>query len=133
MRDLLFASMEEVFRTEADVRLLVPDSVRPPRTEEAAIVIGDDVYADVVLWGRVLALDDETVIEPMITLHPRFESAAFLWSPLSSSPMHPSVENAALEVVRSSSGKICVRRAKAEEIRDVAVVLSVSLYFPSTR
>jgi len=119
MQQLLFSKIADVLSGEKGVRVLCPEEVESPRVEDEAVALGEPLYADAIIWGRVIELKGDTIIEPMVTTISKkntgFREPAF--------PLENSVQ--ALRSPVTETNALDSRVAKAQEIADLAVLLAV--------
>jgi tetratricopeptide (TPR) repeat protein len=132
MRQLLYAALAEVLEEERGVRVMTPDADLPPRTDGEARDFGEQHLADVTIWGRVVSVGGETVIEPHIAAAPIGDKEWTYRPPFGGFADLIGSQPQALATQQASADELKLRMAKAEEIRDLALVLAATRYFEST-
>ena len=121
MRQLLFSALADVLEDEPGVRVMMPDSETPPRTDGEAQKFGNVHLADVTIWGRVISVGGETVIEPHIATR---KPEGGIREREANYPNNQGLGE--LRAVESADDQFALRQAKANEIRDLAVILAVT-------
>jgi len=114
MQQLLFSEIAEALSGEKKIRVLCPEDVAAPRVEEEALDLAKPLYADAIIWGRVVELKGETVIEPMITTVGFFEDTG--------APFGGYVEPLRSSVTQTNA--LDSRVAKAKEVADLGILLA---------
>lgn len=121
MRQLLYTSMADALEGEESVRVMTPEADAPPRTEKEARNFGVPHYADVIIWGRVVTLKGETVIEPKVT-----ERELAWWEQRQEQQEAGGIESVRANAERSD--QLAIRQAKADEVANLAIVLAATRY-----
>jgi tetratricopeptide (TPR) repeat protein len=123
MRQLLYASLAEVLEEERGVRVMTPDADAPPRTDGEARTFGENHLADVTIWGRVISVAGETVIEPHIA-SAESDEESFGGDDSATDPAGKELD--ALRAGQAAENQFAMRQAKADEIRNLAVILAAT-------
>lgn len=115
MQALIERRVSDELGGEEDVRILGRDIMDTPRTHDEARALGEKLGATIVVWGEVLVLRDEVEIQPFMTVveydyWTRDRSAAALLANL------------------KEPSQLALRKAKAEEVGDMALLVAGAYY-----
>ncbi len=115
MQTLVEREVFEELGREENVTILGKEISEIPRSHAAAHSLGERLGATAVIWGEVLVLRGEVDIQPYITMT----------KPVSS---REDESPDALEIRLDEPDQLSVRKAKAEEMGDLALLVAGSFY-----
>jgi tetratricopeptide (TPR) repeat protein/tRNA A-37 threonylcarbamoyl transferase component Bud32 len=115
MQTLVARRIDDVLGREESVRLLADATFEAPRFHSDARAMGDALGATVVVWGEVLELRGEVEIQPYVTVIKPVVQIR-----------DESVD--ALEIALAEPEQLSLRKAKADETGDMALLVAASYY-----
>lgn len=115
MQALVERELNGVLHGEKDVEILGKEITEIPRSHTEARSLGQGLGATLMLWGEVLVLHDEVEIQPYMTIvRPRLGER------------EQSAE--ALRVNLSEPDQLKLRKSKAEDLRNMALLVAASYH-----
>ncbi len=116
MQSLIEREIVKELGSEEDFQILSKDIKEAPRTYDEAKALGKKCDATVVIWGEVLLLREEVEIQPYLTY---VQSQA------------PSGQNPtpALEANVLTPNQLELRKSKAKEVGNIALLVAARYYF----
>lgn len=115
MQALVEQKIDAVLAREKDVRILGGDISPIPRSHSEAGALGQKLKATTVIWGEVLVLRGEIQIQPNVTIVKPWSG---LREPVAG----------ALESSLSEPKQLSLRKGKAEEAGNMALMIAASYY-----
>jgi tetratricopeptide (TPR) repeat protein len=125
MQALVERQVHEQLGGEDDVRILGKELTRIPRSHKEAQALGEEIGATAVIWGEVLVLRGDVDIQPYISMV-RGDPVG----PLPTGELqrrrdsHAPEPTEALEVRLDAPDQISVRKGKAEDIGNLALLMA---------
>jgi len=114
-RGLIMQKLDTELREEKGVRILSDGIVDIPSTQAEAEALGKKLGANVVIWGRVIALDKDTMFSPYITL-------------IQSDANIPEDESQAFQSSLGVPDQLKLRQEKANELGNLALLVASKYY-----
>lgn len=116
MRALVERRLLAELGDEENVRILGEDLTEAPRSHNEARTLGRELDANVVLWGEVFVLREEVEIQPYMTL------VGLDWR------QQRNRAASALQANLQDQNQLDMRKAKAEELGNMALVVAAIYY-----
>jgi tetratricopeptide (TPR) repeat protein len=128
MQALVERQVHELIGEEEDARILGKELTEVPRSHDEAKLLGKQLGATAVIWGEVLVLRDDVDIQPYITMIGEDPVGPLPINTTAVGPTDREESAAALEIHTDAPNQLGVRKAKAEEVGGLALLLAGKFY-----